>query len=500
MAISSKSSVASVKKETTEGTLVAATAATSFIPLQPDAAMAPNTETLTNDEIKSSIGASAPILGLEAPTFSLSHYVKHSGVEGQAPGYGPILESIFGATDTEATEYNTVASSTTSVIKVDTGEGAQFRRGQALLIKDPVNGYRIRAVESISGNDLTIGFNVPVAPGTGVNLGKAITYYPANTGHPTLSFFHYLGNPGAVQAISGARTVSASFSAEAGQLLNGTYSFEGVSYYFNPIEITSSTDTLDFDDGSARTATVAAKWYKTPNELAEALEVAMNAAGSSDTFTVTYSKTTGKFTIASDGASFELNWNTGANTAQTIGTKLGFSVAADDTGALTYTSDNALTLTAPYTPSYDAADPLAAKNQEVMIGDATDYLCFGASSISIDLAASKTNITSICAETGVSGSVVNERTVEISFAALLEQYDSSLIHKYNEGDTVKFQYSFGQKSGGNWVAGKSGCFFAPTAKVSAFSVVDQDGLVAINATLTCFVNSSGDGEFFVSFV
>jgi hypothetical protein len=53
---------------------------------------------------------------------------------------------------------------------------------------------------------------------------------------------------------------------------------------------------------------------------------------------VTYSATTRKFTIAATG-NFELKWNTGTHVASDCSTLCGFSDAADDTGAATYTSD-----------------------------------------------------------------------------------------------------------------------------------------------------------------
>lgn len=498
--IATKSSVLAVKEETTEGVPVVPTLATDYIAIQPDAAMAPAFETLTNDELRASIGASKPILGLESPTFGMSHYLRASGTEGTAPNYRLFLKALFGTEVVQGTEYDTTAGSTVSVLNVGVGEGVNFRRGQPLLIKDATNGYRIRAVKSVSGDALTLGFNVPTAPAAGVNLGEAISYHPANSGHPSLTLWHYLGNGGARQMMAGSRVVSMSATAEAGQLVNATYSLEGVGYYKNPIEITSSTDTLDFDDGSARVATVPAGWYKDPVSLAAALETAMNAAGSSDTFTVTYSHTTGRFTIASDGASFELNWSTGPNTAQTIGAKLGFSVAADDTGALSYTSDNAQVLAAPHTPTYDDADPLSAKNHEVMLGDATDYVCFDASSISWEISTPKTNINSICSASGVKGSVINERTVTFSVTALLNQYDVKNFYKFANNQETSFQYSFGEKLGGNWIPGKCGAFYIPTATISSYEIADQDGLVVLNLELTAFVNGQGQDEVALGFV
>lgn len=501
MAIQTRNSALAVKVETTEAVPVLPSASSDYLALQDGFSMEAAFETLQSAEIKASIGQAKGILGLENPTASLDHYLRHSGTAGTGPNYGKtLLKAAFGSEDDAGVEHDTVASSTVSVVKVNTGEGATYIKGQALMIKDPVNGYRIRAVDSISSDDLTLSFNLPAAPAAGVLLGEAITYAPANSGHPTLTVAHYLGNGGAIQMMSGARVTGLDISAEAGQLVNCSFSMEGNEYFFNPIEITSSTKDLDFNEGgSSLVASVAAKVYKDPHDLASAVAVAMNGVATAN-ITVTYSDTTGKFTIASDGATLELEWNTGANALTSIASKLGFLAAADDTGLLTYTSDNALVLSTPQNPSFDSASPLAAKNQEVMIGDAVDYACFGASSISFSMATPKVDILSICAASGKSGSIIQSREVTIEVTALLDQYDADTFRRFRENATTKFQYSFGNKSGGNWVPGQCGCLYIPTATVSAFSITDQDGLVALNMTLTAFVGDSGEGEVFLSFL
>jgi hypothetical protein len=319
MAIQTRNSALAVKVETTEAVPVVPSASADYIALQDDFTMSPAFDTLENAELKASIGQAKSILGLEQPTASFSHYLRHSGTVGTAPNYGKtMLKAAFGSEVVQSTEYDTVASSTVSAIKVDTAEGANFHRGQALLIKDGVNGYRIRAVESVSTDDLNLGFNVPTAPAAGVDLGLAVSYVPVSTGHPTLSLWHYLGNSGAVQMLAGARVVSMDMTAEAGSLINASYSFEGVGYYFNPVTLTSTNNKLDFDiGGSELSATIAAKTYKDPHDLASAVGVAMNAL-STDLITVTYSNVTGLYTIATGGAELNLLWNTGTNTAETI--------------------------------------------------------------------------------------------------------------------------------------------------------------------------------------
>jgi len=502
MAIQSRNSVLAVLVETTEGTPVPPSAATDFIAIQDDFTMSPEFAVLENAELTGSLGPSKSILGIEQPSASFSHYLRHSGTEGQAPGYGDLLEAAFGNEDVEATEYDTIAGSTTTAVKVDTGEGTNFRPLQALLIKDGTNGYSIRPIESISSDDLELLFAVATAPGTGVNLGKAVTYYPAETGHQTLSIWNYVGNSGAIQLMAGSRVTDFSVTIDAGELINASYTLEGVEYFYDPIEIEATDIYLDFtDDDGTFAAQITAQMYKTPHDLAEALTTAMNGTATTETHSVTYSDSTGKFTIENTtGATLSLLWSTGANTANTVGDKIGFTVSADDTGALTYTSDDAQDYSAPYTPSFDSADPLVAKDNLCMIGDQEDYECFEASSVGFSMSTPKRNIESICAESGVSGSIINSREISITVSALLNQYDVDKFQRFKENTTTRFAYIAGKKSGGNWQAGKCLCLASPSATITSFALEDDDGLVSLSMTLSVFVNSDGDDEAAISFV
>jgi hypothetical protein len=503
MAIVTRKSAYAVKVESTEGTPVSPTASTDYIPIQADATMSPEFDTLENVELKASIGASKSILGFENPTSSVSVYLTGSGSAGTAPQVDEMLTAAFGNEDVESTEYNTVAASTVSTVKVDTGEGATYRRGQALLVKHPASPYEIRAVDSISGDDLSVSFDLDNAPGVGVDLGLATTYYPADDGHQTLSLWHYLGNGGATQMISGARVTELGIEFPAGELINASYTLEGLEYYFNPIEITTTDTYLDFtDDDGTFAAQITPKFYKDPHDLASALTTAMNATATTQTHSVTYSDSAGTFTIAnSTGALLSLLWNTGANTANTVGDKIGFSIAADDTGSTSYASDNPLSFASPQSPSFtNHGDPLAAKNNEVFLGDQQDSVCFEASSVSFTLSDARQTIDSICATSGRSGSIVQSRSVTVSVTALLEQYDVDQFRRFRENDETRFQINFGTKSGGNYEPGKSGCVYIPTATITSFNVVDDDGLVTLELELTAFVNDQGEGEVFLSFV
>jgi hypothetical protein len=493
-----KANVAAIKKETTEGTIVLPAAGSDFIPIE----ILPNIEALENEEIRSSIGKAKSIQGLEAPESSFSLYMKHSGVEGQAPSYGELMEACWGSTSVQSTERATTSSSTTTLIKLAAG-GSDYARGKAILLKDGTNGYAIRPVHSVATNDLTIGFPVGTAPASGVNCGKFVNYTPANADHPAISVWKYNGNGHSIEAMAGGKVTELSMEAAAGELINSSFSLVGTKYYFNPIEITSSTEVIDFDIGaSPLAASVTVKVYKTPHELASALQTAMVAAGGTGV-TVVYNDSgasKGKFTIAKASGTLNLLWNTGTNTASSIGTKLGYSLAADDTGALTYTSDTEQSWAAGYTVSYDNVDPLVAKNNEVLLGDGTSNVNFCAANISFTFSNENSQVLCISAETGLEANFFQGREITVSITGKLEKHDADMINKFLNNTDSRFCYNFGEKSGGNWVAGKCGSLYMPSCVVSSFQTTDLDGVVGVEIELKGFVDSSGNGEIYLNFL
>lgn len=497
-----RNSVMAIVPETTEGTAVMPSASTQYVALQPDVEMNGEFEALTSEELRGSIGQSKTIQGIESGTASFSHYLRHSGTEGAVPDFNECLQSIFGSETINGTERATTTGSTVSVVNLAAG-GGDFARGFAILVKDPTNGYSIRPVHSVSTNALTLGFQLANAPATGINVGKCINYSPTNSGHQSMSLHLFRGNETAYQMVTGAKCTEYSISAEAGGFINQSFSFSGLKYSFNPIEITASNKYLDFNDGGGEeNAVIAEKVYRDPYELASALQTAMDAL-TADNITVTWNDfgaNKGKFTLASDGGTFSLLWNTGANTANTIGATLGFSVAADDTGASSYNSDNELSWAAPQTPSYDSADPLVAKNNEVLLGDADDTLNVCASSITFTAALEQSDVNCISSESGRDSRFANLRTVTVEMTGRLDEHDVDKFYRFRSNSNARFMWAFGNKSGGNWVAGQCGCVYMPTSTISAFEIGDEDGLVTFNITLTGYVDSSGNGEVYMNFL
>jgi hypothetical protein len=105
--------------------------------------------------------------------------------------------------------------------------------------------------------------------------------------------------------------------------------------------IDSTNNKIDFKEaslGSELTATISSGTY-TPTTLAAEIKIQMEVA-SVDTFTVSYSTLTGKWTIASSGSYLKLLRNTGTHVANSVWSSIGFGTSSDSTGALTYTGAN----------------------------------------------------------------------------------------------------------------------------------------------------------------
>jgi len=491
-----KNSVFALREESTAGTLVKPNSATQFVPIRPGAEMSYTVETLENEELLADIGSAKSFKGKEGVEGSHSAYIKHSGVEGQEPQIGILYESVMGDKSIASTEYDTVSSSTVSLIKVNTGEGATFEAGEALLIKDGTNGYSIRNIKSISGDDLTLNFRLDNAPASSVNLGRAVLYKPTGSGHPTFSGWKYDGNGHAVEAAAGCTVSELSAEFAVNEFASVEFSYQGTKYFLNPIEITSSTKFLDFNDGADKSVSVAEGFYRDPMELATALQTALNDSPSTIVFTVNFSSSTGKFTIAGN-SSFSIEFATGANTANTIATKIGFAVS-DSTSATSHVSATEQSYVAPYTPSYDSVDPIVVKDAELFIGNSTDNICLCASSASITISKEVEDVDCLCEETGTKEKVATKREVTLEAELVLEKHQVALFNALLNNTSLAAMLNVGPKSSGNWTPAKCANFYLQNATVSEFSV-SGDSFITATVSVKGFVSSTGK-DVFVNFI
>jgi|CXWL01.1.fsa_nt_gi hypothetical protein len=109
------------------------------------------------------------------------------------------------------------------------------------------------------------------------------------------------------------------------------------SKFYYGYEVTSSNNKLNFNEGALElTATLTVGIYS-PSDLAVEVKTALDAAGAK-TYTVTFNRSTRKFTINCGAGTYTLLVATGSNLATTAFTLLGFT-GADLAGLIAYTSN-----------------------------------------------------------------------------------------------------------------------------------------------------------------
>jgi hypothetical protein len=424
--------------------------------------------------------------------------LKHSGIEGQEPQAGILFESLMGSKTVNATQYPTVAASTTTVVKVNTGIGANFEVGQPLLIKDGTNGYSIRNISSISGDNLNLNFAVTVAPASGISLGKAILYKPVAQGHPTFSATKYLGSGYAIESAAGLTTTDVSIKADANKFAELDFSFEGTKYLYNALKVTATTKYIDFtDDTGTKAAVVVEGTYSTPIDLAVAIAVAINTASPTKTAVCTYSSSTGKFTISSNSIVFSLLFSTGTNAANDIAQLIGYT-ATNKTGAVTYTSEDELSYLASLTPSYDSSDLIVMKGAEIFIGSQSANSCICAQTVAIKIAKKVSDVDCICEVTGISEKIAISRTAEITVSATLQKHEATMLSALLNTTTVSAMLNAGTKNAGNWVAGQCFNVYMKSATVSSYKT-GGDSFITVEITLKGFVTSTGK-DIYLGFI
>jgi hypothetical protein len=97
-------------------------------------------------------------------------------------------------------------------------------------------------------------------------------------------------------------------------------------------------DAIDFSDGQVKKCSIPPGYYRTVAHLAKAVALALNSQSSNWTCT----QSSGTLTIGRSSGTAQLLWLSGANAAVSAAAALGFSHAADRTGAASYVGDYAV--------------------------------------------------------------------------------------------------------------------------------------------------------------
>lgn len=111
------------------------------------------------------------------------------------------------------------------------------------------------------------------------------------------------------------------------------------SKFYYGFEITFTNNKFDFDEGSGELTAELDIGIYTAEQIADELKIQLDAVGTK-TYTVTFNRSTRKFTIAANTGTYSILISSGSNATNSCYDDLGFTGVSDKTGSITYTSDD----------------------------------------------------------------------------------------------------------------------------------------------------------------
>ncbi len=520
-AIPTRGKVAAVIGKKEEGALLEPTLGKHFVALQADFSITPNFETTENLEIRDDIMAAKPVISGENPSGTFSHYMTGSGVEGEETEYAPMVESCFGAKRFITTEHTTIAGSTVSYLNVSDDALADYAKGDAVLVKDEVNGWSMRPIKNrdLTNKRLVLAFDLEEAPAAGVKLGLHITYYPTTSLQPVFDVWEFFSAGSGNQNIANNRVTSMTITADANGQINTTFAFEGTSYRMNQDydatwELQDDRNTIVVAYGTSLGDSVnlvlANKIYNSGTELATELQLKLRALTGPglSALTVSYSEDVRKFLfLNASGFAFDF-----ADTASDDGMAALLGFEDDKRTATATVADGLVSKNAakpstlnykiylPLKPEYDGQPPVIAKDQRLFLGESDNNVCLDAISVTLTINTPTTTIYSICAENAIFAKLLTSRDATLTVSAILQDDDQRFFSKFKNGDTVPFAFMGGQKRNLRWVPGNIFTAYGSEAVINSFSLAESDGIYTLDMDLVCYSPGDGSGSIFLSYL
>jgi hypothetical protein len=229
-------SIIGIESESTEGTYVAPSAATSYFqPLSDGFEINGSKDLLDRGILTNSIGRATPRLGMQSCAASMPVEMRASGTEGADVDFSLLIEGALGAKRSISSTTTTKnAGNTGSVLQIQDADISKFNVGDIILVKQS-GGHHVSPITAV---DATVGaanitLLVPKAAGVFANsvvVSKVQMFYTANTGHKSLSISEYLGNTIVKKGIGCKVTSMAVDGFQTGGLPSLKFGLEGLSY------------------------------------------------------------------------------------------------------------------------------------------------------------------------------------------------------------------------------------------------------------------------------
>lgn len=225
-----------VEIETTEGTYVAPTGATSFVQTLADGfELTPSKELLERNIFAGSLGKPVPRTGTRSVTGSIPCEARANSTAGSAPEVNALLMSAMGTRRQITTTVTTKASGNTDdTLQIEDADISKFAVGDIILVKES-GEYHVSPITAVDSTGGAANITLLVALPSGnfsnsVVIEKSTIYSLAESGHKSLSITKYLGDAIRETAF-GCKVNSMALSSFAtGQLPQFDFGFEGLNF------------------------------------------------------------------------------------------------------------------------------------------------------------------------------------------------------------------------------------------------------------------------------
>jgi hypothetical protein len=225
-----------IMKEVTEGTYLAPSGVTKFLAVLGDGAqLTPSKDLKERNVMTGSIGKVTPRTGMKSVGGTVPTEARTSGTPGQEPQYGPLMEAALGAVRSNTTVITTKASgNTASILQIEDADISKLAIGDSVLVKQS-GAFHVSPItaKSSGAGTATVTMLVPHPSGDctdSVTIEKLVTYYTANSGHPTLSISKYVEDA-RLESASGVRVKSLELNNFAtGELADLKFALEGLTF------------------------------------------------------------------------------------------------------------------------------------------------------------------------------------------------------------------------------------------------------------------------------
>jgi hypothetical protein len=228
-------SIFGLEVESTEGTYVAPSAATSYVQLLEGFEFKPSREVIDRGLITASPGRETPRLGMKSVTAQMPVEMRASGTEGAEPDFDYLLKGALGSRRQNTTAVTARAGvNTSTVILIEDADISKFAVGDMVLVKaSGAHELRPISARATGAGVATITFPFALtagAPASGVGLSKFSTYYTADTGHISISASYYWANE-IRQAAFGCKVSSMSVdNFKTGKVPGLGFTLDGVGF------------------------------------------------------------------------------------------------------------------------------------------------------------------------------------------------------------------------------------------------------------------------------